>query len=61
MHHPLGFFPLDPEGDVDAAVELVHLPGDPGNLLRKVDLVAEKFAALFRSPEGVEGGADDGG
>lgn len=51
---------LDPEGDVDAAVQLVHLAADPGDLLGEVDLVAQVVAGLAGRAQRVERPVHDG-
>lgn len=51
---------LDREGDVDAAVQLVHLSADPGDLLLEVDLVAQVLACSGIVAQRVQRGRDDG-
>lgn len=38
-HLALGLRPLNPERDINATMQLIHLSTDPGNLLREVDLI----------------------
>lgn len=51
---------LDGEVDVDAALHLVHLAADPGDLVLEVDFVAEDLAGAGRGAQRVEGRGDDG-
>jgi len=52
---------LDPEADVNAAMDLVDLALDPRILARKVYFVAELVAHERVRAQGVEGGCYDGG
>jgi hypothetical protein len=57
-HLALALGAFHPEGNVDAAVELVHLTADPWNLLREVDFVAENLTSPRRRPQCVQRAAD---
>lgn len=46
---------LDVELDVDAAVQLVHLAGNPGDLRLEVDLVAQVLARALVGAQRIEG------
>lgn len=52
-HKRLLLSPLDPEPDVDAPVQLVHLASDPRHLAGKVHLVAQQLACSRVRPQRV--------
>lgn len=52
--------PLDGEPDVDAALHLVHLAVDVGDLVLEVDLLAQDLAGARARAQGVHGRGDDG-
>jgi hypothetical protein len=54
LHHARVLRPLDGEVDVDPAVQLIHLPADPGDLVLEVDLVTQVFPGFLRRTQGVE-------
>lgn len=61
FHLALGLGALHPKRDIDPSMQLVHLSTDPGNLLRKVDLVTEDFAGLRGGAERIQRAAHNAG